>query len=152
MRISLLPSSVTQSKTLRMLIEKTRSAMFIVKMSTAVMYTVILLAFIISFLFTGTISLTYWLNTVFILSMIVLLVGCSMLVIQGGFFDRFIANFKYFWRKNDRAEEMVREVEGRRSDNTSTHTKTGNVHIVTKVMMVSGGFLVLLSIILSYAL
>lgn len=152
MRLSLLPSSVTQSKTLRVIKEKVASTMFIVKMSTAVIYAIVLLAFIMSFLLNSTISLMAWLNTVFIMSLIVLVTGCVMLVIQGGFFDRFIANFKRFWSKNDKAEEVVREVEGRRSQNPEARIKTASIHVSTKVMLSAGGFLVLLSIYLSYTL
>lgn len=99
-------------------------------------------------------SLTDWLDMIFIISLLVLLIGCILLVIQGGFFDRFIASYKYFLRKSNKVEEIVSHVSEKSSDQMDlvTQTNKSQIHLLTKVLIVSGGILVLFIIFLSYSL
>lgn len=88
-----------------------------------------------------------WLDTLFILSLIMLVLGCILIVKQGKVFDLFIHNFKHFWYKNSKTERIIREVEKR--EEKDFIKKNGHIQSYTIMITLSGLVLVVCSIILS---
>lgn len=63
-----------------------------------------------------TFDLLSWTNTLFLCSLLLLIVGGMLFVIQGQFFTGIVRSFKYFFRSMNKAEKLIREVEGKSDD------------------------------------
>jgi hypothetical protein len=59
-------------------------------------------------------SMSLWIDTFFLCSLLLLIVGGTFIVIEGGFFNAFTHSFKRFFTVISKKEQVLREVEGRR--------------------------------------
>ncbi|TCP29975.1 uncharacterized protein DUF3899 [Scopulibacillus darangshiensis] len=77
-----------------------------------------LIAFILSFpavlVFYHSWQLVSWVNIIFYIGLIYLVVGSILLILSGHFFTAFIYSCKRFFRIASRKEQVIQEVEGRR--------------------------------------
>lgn len=117
-----------------------RSATFIFKMSIALAYLVSLLSFILAFAMSSHFTWRLWLDTIFILALVLLGVGGSLFIIQGGFFNR----------KSHHGEDVVQEVDGAHSTAMAVQKQGRSIHTSTKVMLVSGWIIVVVTMLISY--
>lgn len=70
-----------------------------------------LIALVMTYFIYPSFHLVYFSNTIFTISMVLLVAGGVMLIIQGGFFSAFIANFNYFLKITSKTGRMADEIE-----------------------------------------
>jgi len=88
--------------------------------------------------------ITFW-DFMFILSLLLLIVGASMYIIQVGFFNVFIINVRSFMKKVDHIENMANQVEQKSDESTFFSVAIP----VTMPFIISGGILFIISLIIS---
>lgn len=121
--------------------------MFIIRMSAALTYIIIMGSFIITYFAKKPFSFNYWIDCLFIISIICLVIGCLVIVIQGGFFDLFISTFKkLFPSKSSEVADEIENKKERRMD-FIYHKTIGRW---AKIITGSGLILVILSTFISY--
>lgn len=87
-----------------------------------------------------------WINTLFNCSLILTIIGSTMLVIQVGFFNAIIKSFRLFFQKTNRIEQVIEEVAGKR-ENLSPYKLTFKL---TFPFLFSGSILLIFSIFFSW--
>lgn len=87
-----------------------------------------------------------WINTLFNCSLTLMVIGSTMLVIQGGFFNAIIRSFKLFFQKTNRIEQVIEEIAGKR-ENLNPYRLTFKL---TFPFLFSGSLLLLFSIFFSW--
>jgi hypothetical protein len=86
-----------------------------------------------------------WINTLFNCSLFLTVIGGVMIVIQGGFFNGIVRSFRLFFRKTNRIEQILEEIEGEKGNFIPYHITFG----LTFPFLISGTILLLFSILLS---
>jgi hypothetical protein len=76
-----------------------------------------LIAFSLSLLFSYSSQHSWnpltWVNALFFCSLLLLIIGGSLLIIQGKFFHAFIKSFKQFFKSTSKMEIYIQEIEGK---------------------------------------
>lgn len=91
-------------------------------------------------------NLLVWINTLFNCSLFLTIIGSTMLVLQGGFFNAIIKSFRLFFQKTNKIEQVIVEIEGKK-ENLIPYRLTFNL---TFPFLVSGSILLLFSIFFSW--
>lgn len=73
---------------------------------------ILFISFVYSYLYNNSFNQLLWIDTLFNYSLILTIIGSMMLVIQGGFFNAIIKSFGIFFRKTNRVEQVIEEIEG----------------------------------------
>lgn len=73
---------------------------------------IVFLSLITSTIMIQTFDLLTWMNTLFLCSLFLLILGGMLFVIQGQFFSGIIRSYKHFYRTVSKAEKVISEVEG----------------------------------------
>ncbi|MBZ5200677.1 DUF3899 domain-containing protein [Planomicrobium chinense] len=81
-----------------------------------ILFTLSLIAsFLMPFLLEGSWSLLYWLDSIFLTGLLLLVIASVMLLIEGRFFMAFIQSTKSFFAKINKREQVILESEKRTS-------------------------------------
>ncbi|MBP3039861.1 DUF3899 domain-containing protein [Bacillaceae bacterium Marseille-Q3522] len=96
-----------------------------------------------TFLTAGSFTVLSWVNSLFILSLLLLLIGLTIMIVQGGFFW----SFHRFLQKISKSNQVVQEIEGKRTGEPIPYKRNNNF---IRSIVVLGMILVLFSLILSY--
>lgn len=75
------------------------------------------LSYFAVFFFSPDPPLRNWLDGLFLIGLLLLIVGCVMVVIAGGFFNAFIRNWKTFFSSLNRKDQVIQDIEGKRKSN-----------------------------------
>ncbi|SDZ61680.1 protein of unknown function [Evansella caseinilytica] len=76
--------------------------------------TALLLSLIGSISLYREITLLSWANTLFLCSLLLLMVGGTLSVIQNGFFNSMIRSFQHFLRSIDKTTAVLQDIEGKK--------------------------------------
>lgn len=112
---------------------------FITKMSIALAYIVSLVVFILTFVMSSQFTWKLWLDNTLIMSLILIAIGCSLLIIQGG----------YIHRKNVQMEDVIQDVDDGQATAVAVAGKKSMIHPFTTVLLVSGFLLVFTMMMIS---
>lgn len=88
--------------------------------------------------------LLHFSNTLFLISLLLLMVGASLWVLQGGMFDGFIYSFKRFFERTNKAGMYAAEID--RGNEFKGSYRFG----ITYPLLLSGGFLFLAAYAVSF--
>ncbi len=91
----------------------------------------------------------FW-NNIFVWSLLLLLIGVTMYIVQSGFFFHYIRNFRYFFRKVNRTKQLADQIEQKQTsyDMSSMHV----LHPLTMSFIVTGALLTMLASFVSFFL
>ncbi len=73
----------------------------------------------LSFLLHKSWSLTKWLDSIFLVGLLLLVIYALMILIEAEFFNAFIKSFKHFYGRINKKEQLIRESERRSHDTVS---------------------------------
>ena len=76
----------------------------------------------LSFLLHQSWSLSKWLDSLFLIGLLLLIIYAIMVLIEAEFFNAFIKSFKHFLGRINKKEQLIRESE-KRSNNTIIYRK-----------------------------
>ncbi|MUK87661.1 DUF3899 domain-containing protein [Ornithinibacillus sp. L9] len=118
------------------------------KASLLIIFITVVLSLPLTMLFYRSINILHWINILFACALVVTVIGSVMLLIHVGFFQGFIHNFKYFFKKISKTEEVVNQVE--RKELTPS---ISSINLPIRYpLLIAGGILVLFSTIISMIL
>ncbi|MFD1039517.1 DUF3899 domain-containing protein [Virgibacillus byunsanensis] len=107
----------------------------------------ILFSFFLSFFLYNSINLIAWENSLFYSSLLLTIVGGTMTILQGGFFNGIVKSFKQFFQKANPVEIVLDDIEGKR--------EYVNPYKITFTLalpfLLTGIMLLVISIILSWS-
>lgn len=91
----------------------------------------------------------FW-NNIFVWSLLLLLIGVTMYIVQSGFFFHYIRNFRYFFHKVNRTKQLADQIEQKQTsyDMSSMHV----LHLLTMPFIVTGALLTMLASFVSFFL
>jgi hypothetical protein len=92
-----------------------------------------------------SVTLLTWTNTLFLCSLMLIMAGATLFVIQGQFFSGIFRSFKHFFGTVSRMEKIIRDVEGKKDDTIPYHQEFG----LTFPLLVAGLVLFIFSFALS---
>ncbi|WP_179151987.1 DUF3899 domain-containing protein [Oceanobacillus senegalensis] len=111
--------------------------------------TIIGITVLISYISTsllGNRSLIDFIDTLFLLSLIISVVGGILFIIQTGFFNTFIKTFRYFFRRMNKTEDVIQQIEKKDPDRP-----IHSIHIpISYPILLSGLFLFVVSMVVSF--
>lgn len=131
--------------------------MVIAKRVSVILITILLLTVLLILFTTQEFSLVNWVNSLFVMSIILLILGSVLSLLQDGIFSRFIKNAKYVYRvvSFNKSKEVIDELEGRDSkrllNSPSYQEKTKEGKLMTSII-IAGIIMVTLATILSYSI
>ena len=86
--------------------------------------TSLLLSLVTPFFFYQSWSLLYWLDSLFLIGLVLLMIGGGMQIIEGQFFTAFIRSSKHFFKTISKKEQVIQEVEGKKEEKTLGYRKS----------------------------
>ena len=89
----------------------------------------------------------FW-NSIFVWSLLLLLIGSTMYIVQSGFFSHYMRNFRYFFRKVNRTKQLADQIEQKSYGMSSIPV----LHPLTMPFIVTGTLLTLLASFVSFLL
>ena len=116
------------------------------KKAFSLMVLIILISLVLTPL-TAAFSYAAWLDMLFTLSLLATIIGAGLLVIEKGFFDPFIKNFKRFMRTINKRRQMADEVEQKNAYSNKNDRK--RKYMLTLPLLEAGCMLFVLSTCLS---
>lgn len=119
--------------------------MFTIKMATAFIYIVITVSFIFTYLYASPFTFATWIESVYNISIICIIIGFLWIVIQSGFFHLLVRWIKQKLNKDE--ERTINEVEEKNEEELTWKRKVSDW---AKVIIVAGLLLVILSTYVSY--
>ncbi|WP_368652637.1 DUF3899 domain-containing protein [Ornithinibacillus sp. 4-3] len=119
--------------------------MFTIKMATAFIYIVITVSFIFTYLYASPFTFATWIEAVYNISIICIIIGFLWIVIQSGFFHLLVRWIKQKLNKDE--EQTINEVEEKNEEELTWKRKVSDW---AKVIIVAGLLLVILSTYVSY--
>ncbi|EIT84587.1 hypothetical protein A374_14705 [Fictibacillus macauensis ZFHKF-1] len=108
----------------------------------------IVLSLILQLIIDRSFNLLHFYNTVFMVSLAILLIGLMLYVVKGGFFDVFTRSFKKFWRMLSKRSLYQSEV---MDDSHFSLSQRIPAYVVTS-FIASGLFLVIVTMIIAFFL
>jgi hypothetical protein len=114
--------------------------------SLFVIGTTLIFSLILSTVRSHAFDFVAWVNILFLCSLLLTMVGGTLFVIQGGFFNGIYRSFKHFFRTINKVEKVIQDVEGKKDDETPYKQEYG----LTFPLLVAGLILVVLSLLLSF--
>jgi hypothetical protein len=84
-----------------------------VRLSLFITFIVFSLSLIFSYSSQHSWNQLTWINALFFCSLLLLIIGGSLLIIQGNFFHIFIKSFKQFFKSTSKMEIYIQEIEGK---------------------------------------
>lgn len=116
------------------------------RLNSSIILGILFISILLSYLDSYSFNLLLWMNILFNCSLILTILGSAMLVIQGGFFHAITRSFKIFFRKINRVENVIQEIEGNK-ENFSPYKISFKF---TSSFCFSGSLLLLFSIFFSW--
>ncbi|TCP29755.1 uncharacterized protein DUF3899 [Scopulibacillus darangshiensis] len=115
----------------------------------------IILMVIVMFFFYDALTRLSFINSLFNTGLILLVIGCIIFVIQGGFFNGFVFGFKRFFNSISRKASYIKEIE----DDLKKDNKKEEENYIKKERspsqwscMIIGVIFLIVSFVLSYSL
>ncbi|MFC0272761.1 DUF3899 domain-containing protein [Metabacillus herbersteinensis] len=118
-----------------------------VRLNLVVFFGTLFISILFSYVNNHSFNLLLWINALFNCSLFITVVGSTMLVIQGGFFNAIIKSFGLFFQKTNHMEQVIEDIEGKR-DYLIPYKLT---YKLTIPFLVSGSILLLFSIFFSWS-
>lgn len=87
-----------------------------VRLNLSIILGILFISFLVSYFDNYSFNPILWINILFYCSLILTIFGSAMLVIQGGFFHAITRSFKIFFRKINRIENVIQEIEGNKGN------------------------------------
>lgn len=81
------------------------------KFRIVLFFTSLIASFFLTYLIYQTLSIYKWLDTLFLVGLLLLVISAILLLIEGQFFNAFINSSKYFFSRVNRREQVIRESE-----------------------------------------
>lgn len=81
------------------------------KFRIVLFFTSLIVSFFLPYLIYQTLSIYKWLDTLFLVGLLLLVTSAILLLIEGQFFTAFINSSKYFFSRVNRREQVIRESE-----------------------------------------
>jgi hypothetical protein len=73
------------------------------------------LSFFVISLFYQSYSLLYWVNFLFLVGLLLVIIGCLMFVTAGDFFASFIHSCRVFFSRISKTEQVIEEIERKKN-------------------------------------
>ncbi|MCM3239271.1 DUF3899 domain-containing protein [Heyndrickxia oleronia] len=86
-----------------------------------------------------------WINILFYIGIVILLIGCVLIIIRGNFFSAFIYSCKRFFLSINKKEQIIQETEGRQVEPPSVNRQVPS----PKPWIINGFSFCILSLLLS---
>ena len=97
---------------------------------TNILFTTSIIAtFFMSFLLDPSLNIRTWLDSLFLVGLILLLTSAILTLIEANFFTAFIRSFRHFYASVSKKEEVVRESE-KRENYTFTYQRRFPIRII----------------------
>ncbi|HWO75936.1 MAG TPA: DUF3899 domain-containing protein [Bacillus sp. (in: firmicutes)] len=94
------------------------------KKNISIIGTSLLLSVIIPFFYDQGWSVLYWMDSVFLIGLFLLMIGGVLLLIEGQFFTAFIRSTKHFFKTISKKEQIIQEIEGKKEERTRGYRKS----------------------------
>jgi membrane-bound ClpP family serine protease len=93
------------------------------KFRNILIITSILASYFLSFLLYKSSSISKWLDALFLVGLLLLIISAIMTLIEAQFFIAFIKSFKHFFSRVNKKEQVIREIEKRQNYTTVVYQK-----------------------------
>ncbi|WP_019414090.1 DUF3899 domain-containing protein [Paenisporosarcina sp. TG20] len=93
------------------------------KFRIVLFFTSIITSFFITYLIHQTLSLYKWIDSLFLVGLLLIVTSAILLLIEGQFFTAFIKSCKHFFSRVNRKEQVIRESEMRSNHTASYQNK-----------------------------
>lgn len=113
------------------------------KIAFSFMAIIVLASLVITILVSTPFSYGVWIDSLFLTSLFTTMIGTVLYIIEKGFFDSFMNNFKYFISKINKGRQMADEIEQKTSNTAQSLPKK---YLITFPCLVAGSILLLVSI------